>query len=84
MTELTVVTILAGVLAVGIGLAALAFALLYRLEGHIDDRFGRIERGFEELAERVARLEVEGDGSEERPHRGRTSAFERSPTSFRG
>ena len=84
MTELALVTILAGVLAVGVALAALAFALLYRLEGHIDDRFGRIESRIDELAERVARLEGQQTGSEGQPDTGRTSAFERSPTSFRG
>lgn len=82
MTELAIVTILAGVLAVGVALAALIFALLNRLEGHIDDRFGRIDRRFDEFAERVARLE--GERSEGQPETGRASAFDRSPTSFRG
>ena len=84
MNELAIVTILAGVLAVGVAMAALAFALLQRLEGHIDDRFGRIERQIDELAERVARLEGEQTGSEGQPDTGSPSAFERSPTSFRG
>ena len=82
MTELAVVTILAGVLAVGVAMSALAFALLQRLEGHIDDRFGRVEGRLDELADRVARLEVEQAGSEGQRDTGRASTFQRSPTSF--
>ena len=84
MNELALVTILAGVLAVGVALAALIFALLNRLEGHVDDRFNRIERRFDETAERDARLEAGEAGSEGRPGTGRASGFDRSPTSFRG
>ena len=84
MNELALVTILAGILAVGVALAALIFALLNRLEGHVDDRFNRIERRFDEIDERVAGLEGEQAGSEGRPDTGRASAFDRSPTSFRG
>ncbi len=83
MTELAVVTILAGVLAVGITIAALVFALFQRLETHIDDRFGRVEGRLDELAERVARLEGEQAGSEGQRGTGRASAFERSSTYFR-
>ena len=81
MNELALVTILAGVLAVGIAMAALAFALFHRLEGHIDDRFGRIERRFDELER--ARLGVEQAGPEGQPGTGPGSAFGRAPTSFR-
>lgn len=83
MTELAVITILAGILAVGVAIAALIFALLQRLETHIDDRFGRVEGRLDELAERVARLEVEQAGPQGQRDTGRTSAFERSPTYFR-
>ncbi len=84
MNELALVTILAGILAVGVALAALIFALLNRLEGHVDDRFNRIDRRFDEIAERVAGLEAGEAGSEGRPDPGRASEFDRSPTSFRG
>lgn len=83
MTELAVVTILAGVLAVGIAMAALAFALFQRLESHVDDRFNQLDRRFDELAERVARLEVEQAGPEGQPDTGRASGFGRAPSSFR-
>ena len=83
MTELAVITILAGILAVGVAIAALIFALLQRLETHIDDRFGRVEGRLDELAGRVARLEVEQAGPQGQRDTGRTSAFERSPTYFR-
>ena len=83
MTELAVITILAGVLAVGITIAALVFALFQRLETHIDDRFGRVEGRLDELAERIARLEGEQVGPEGQRGTGRASAFERSPTYFR-
>ncbi len=59
MNELALVTILAGVLAVGVALAALIFALLNRLEGHVDDRFNQLERRLDEFAERVSKVEVE-------------------------
>lgn len=82
MTELAVVTILAGVLAVGITIAALIFALFQRLETHIDDRFGRVEGRLDELAERVARLEGEQAGPEGQRGTGRAPSFERSSTYF--
>jgi hypothetical protein len=64
-------------------LAALTFALLNRLETHVDDRFGRVEGRLDELAERVARLEGEQASPEGQSGTGRASAFERSPTYFR-
>ena len=65
-------------------MAALAFALLQRLESHVDDRFNQLDRRFDEIAERVARLAGEEASPEEQPGTGRGSAFDRSPPSFRG
>ena len=83
MTELAVITILAGVLAVGIAMTALAFAVLHRLESHIDDRFDQVERRLDEFAERAAKLEVEQARIEGQLDAARAAPFDRAPTSVR-
>ena len=81
MTELAVLTILAGVLSVGIGLAAVTYAALHRLENRIDERFDRVDRRFDEFSERIAKLEVDQARLEGRLDAVREPLFDRGPAS---
>ena len=53
-----VLTLLAGVLAVGVALATVVIVAMHRLESRIDERFNEVERRLDHIAERVAKLEV--------------------------
>lgn len=82
MTELAVLTILAGVLAVGITLAAVTLAALHRLENRIEERFDHIERRFDQFAERGAKLEVEQARINGQLDASRAPLFDRAPASI--
>ena len=66
MTELaSVLSVLVGVLAIGVALATVTLTALYRMERRIDQRFDQVDRRIDQvdrridhLAERVAKLEA--------------------------
>ena len=53
-----VLTLLAGVLALGVALSTVVIVAMQRLESRIDERFNEVERRLDHIAERVAKLEV--------------------------
>ena len=53
-----VLTLLAGVLALGVALATVTIVVMQRIERRMDERFDQVERRLDHLAERVAKIEV--------------------------
>ena len=82
MTELTVLTILAGVLAVGVALATVMLAALHRMERRIEERFDQVEQRLDHFTERVAQLEVGQARLEGQLDVVRAPLFDRVPASF--
>ena len=67
MTELTsVLSVLVGVLAIGVALATVTMTALYRMERRIDQRFDQVDRRFDQVDRRIDQVDRRIDHLAER------------------